>query len=158
LLIELKTRGLKAEIQMPIKVFYKEEIVGEYIADIIVEDQVIVEIKSVERLEKIHEAQLLNYLKATGTQVGLLVNFRHPKAEIKRMVLNLPEGPDGKQFRETIFFPQTNADFLPPRHCGDKRCIASGEKSKPVDKGGQLYAFKSARRPDRKSFRESRND
>ena len=52
---------------------------------------VILELKTVERLEKIHEAQLLNYLRATGLQVGLLVNFRHPKAEIKRMVLDLPE-------------------------------------------------------------------
>jgi GxxExxY protein len=92
LLIELRTRGFKAEGQMPIKVFYKEEIVGEYIADIFVEGKVVVEIKSVERLEKVHEAQLLNYLKATGVQVGLLVNFRHPKAEIKRLVLNLPDG------------------------------------------------------------------
>ena len=96
LLTELRIRGLKAENQVLIKVFYKEEIVGEYIADIFVEDRVVVEIKSVENLEKIHEAQLLNYLKASGTQVGLLANFRHPKAEIKRMVLNLSEGPDGK--------------------------------------------------------------
>ncbi len=53
-----------------------------------------VELKTVEELDKIHEAQLLNYLKATGIQAGLLVNFKHPKAEIKRMVLNLPEGHD----------------------------------------------------------------
>lgn len=92
LLMELETRGLKAENQVPIKVFYKKEIVGDYIADILVEKKVLVETKSAEHLEKSHEAQLLNYLKATGIQVGLLVNFRHPKAEIKRMVLNLAEG------------------------------------------------------------------
>jgi GxxExxY protein len=57
-----------------------------------VEDSVIVELKTAERIEKIHEAQLLNYLKATGIQLGLLVNFRHTKAEIKRLVLDLPEG------------------------------------------------------------------
>jgi len=68
--------------------------VGEYIADILVERKVIVEIKTVESLDKIHQARLLNYLKATGMQAGLLVNFKHPKAEIKRMVLNLPEGHD----------------------------------------------------------------
>jgi len=96
LLVELRKRGLKAESQVPVKVFYKENAVGDYIADILVEKMVIVEVKTVEKLDKIHEAQLLNYLKATGIQVGILVNFRHPKAEIKRMVLNLPEGHDGK--------------------------------------------------------------
>jgi GxxExxY protein len=94
LLVELKRRRLKAESQVPIRVLYKESVVGEYIADILVEDKVIVELKTVETLEKIHEAQLLNYLKATGIRVGILVNFKHPKAEIKRMVLNLPEGHD----------------------------------------------------------------
>jgi GxxExxY protein len=91
LLIELKTRGLKAESQVPVKVFYKEKTVGEYIVDILVEKKVIVELKTVEKFDKVHEAQLLNYLKASGIQIGLLVNFKHPKAEIKRMVLNLPE-------------------------------------------------------------------
>ena len=95
LLIELKRRGLKAENQVPIKVLYKEDVVGEYIADLLVEKQVIIELKTVENLDKIHEAQLLNYLNATGIKVGLLVNFKNPKAEIKRMVLNLPEGHDG---------------------------------------------------------------
>ena len=55
------------------------------------EDRVIIELRTVKKIEKIHEAQLLNYLKATGIQVGLLVNFRHSKAEIKRLVLDLPE-------------------------------------------------------------------
>jgi GxxExxY protein len=94
LLVELKKRELKAESQVTIKVFYKENVVGEYIADILVEDKVIVELKTVETIDKIHEAQLLNYLKATSIRVGILVNFKHPKAEIKRMVLNLPEGHD----------------------------------------------------------------
>jgi GxxExxY protein len=92
LMVELTSRGLKAESQVPIKVFYKDNVVGEYIADILVEKKVIVELKTVESLNRIHEAQLLNYLKATGIQLGLLVNFTHPKAEIKRMVLDLPEG------------------------------------------------------------------
>jgi len=94
LLVELKRRGLKAESQVPIRVLYKKSVVGEYIADILVEDKVIVELKTVETLEKIYEAQLLNYLKATGIRVGILVNFKHTKAEIRRMVLNLPEGHD----------------------------------------------------------------
>jgi GxxExxY protein len=96
LLIELRSRGLKAESQVPIKVLYKEDVVGEYIADILVEGSVIVELKTVESLEKIHEAQLLNYLRATGIHLGLLVNFKHPKAEVKRLVHNLPEGHDRK--------------------------------------------------------------
>ena len=94
LVFELEKRGLKAESQVPIKVFYKRKVVGEYVADILVEDRVIVELKTVEALDKIHEAQPLNYLKATGINVGILVNFKHPKAEIKRMVLDLPEGHD----------------------------------------------------------------
>jgi len=92
LLIELKRRGLTAESQVPIKVLYKENVVGEFIADILVEGKIILELKTVKTIDKIHEAQLLNYLKATGIRVGILVNFKHPKAEIKRMVLDLPEG------------------------------------------------------------------
>ena len=94
LLIELRARGFKAESQVPIKVYYKENVVGEYIADILVESTVIVELKTVEKLEKLHDAQLLNYLKGTGIQVGILVNMKYPMAEIKRMVLNLPEGQE----------------------------------------------------------------
>ena len=86
LMIELVKRGLRAENQVPIKVKYKGVEVGDYYADIVVENQVILELKSVESLQKIHEAQLLNYLKASDYKIGLLVNFTHPKAEIKRFV------------------------------------------------------------------------
>jgi len=91
LMVELMERGIKAENQAPIRVLYKDETVGEYFADILVQDKVIIELKAVENLSKLQEAQILNYLKATGIQVGLLVNFKHPKAEIKRMVLGLKE-------------------------------------------------------------------
>ena len=87
LILELENRGLKAESQVPITVLYKNAEVGEYFADIVVEDRVILELKAVESVEKVHEAQLLNYLKATGYKVGLLVNFTHPKAVIKRFVM-----------------------------------------------------------------------
>ncbi len=60
--------------------FYKENTVGEYVADIVAEDKVVVELKAVENLEKVHEAQLLNYLRGTRIQIGLLVNMKHPKA------------------------------------------------------------------------------
>ncbi len=87
MMIELKERGLRAERQVPIKVGYKGHEVGDYIADIVVEGQVILELKAVGSIEKVHEAQLLNYLKATGFKIGLLVNFTYPKAEIKRFIL-----------------------------------------------------------------------
>jgi GxxExxY protein len=87
LMIELHDRGIKAANQVPISVKYKNKEVGEYVADVVVEEQIILEIKSVETLQKIHEAQILNYLKATGYKMGLLVNFTHPKAVIRRFVL-----------------------------------------------------------------------
>ncbi len=83
MLIELKKLNLKATAQASIKVLYDKQLIGEYFADILVEDKVIVEIKSAKALAKEHEAQLLNYLKATEIEVGLLLNFG-PKAEVKR--------------------------------------------------------------------------
>ena len=97
LMIELNKRGLDSKNQVPINVSYKNSIVGEYIADIIVEDKVIIEIKTVEKLAPIHKAQLLNYLKATGLHIGILVNFKNKKAEIDRFAYNLPETYDEKQ-------------------------------------------------------------
>jgi GxxExxY protein len=64
LLVELRERGFNAESQIPVKVFYKNKVVGEYIIDILVEKKVIVELKTVEKFDNVHEAQLLNYLKA----------------------------------------------------------------------------------------------
>ena len=86
LMVELRLRGIKAESQVPVEVIYKGEEVGEYVADIVVEGQIILELKAIDSLQKIHEAQLLNYLKATEGKLGFLVNFKHPKAEIKRFV------------------------------------------------------------------------
>jgi GxxExxY protein len=87
LMIELQERGLKVENQVPISVQYKNREVGEYFADIVVENEVILELKAVESIQRIHEAQILNYLKATDFKLGFLVNFTHPKAEIRRFVL-----------------------------------------------------------------------
>ena len=83
LLIELKKIGLKSIPQSPIKVVYDKQIIGEYLADIIIEDKVIVETKAAKNLLEEHEAQLLNYLKATKLEVGLLFNFG-PQAEFRR--------------------------------------------------------------------------
>ena len=86
LLIEFNSQRLKAQAQVPIQVYYKGDIVGEYYADLVVEDKVIIELKAQEYLNKAHDAQLLNYLKATKIEVGLLVNFIYPKATVKRFV------------------------------------------------------------------------
>ena len=87
LLKELRLRTLKAEPQKEIRVFYKDEEVGSYYADIVVNDVIILELKSVEHLNNAHKAQLLNYLKCTGMKVGFLVNFGKEKAEYKRFAL-----------------------------------------------------------------------
>ncbi len=89
LLIELKKSGLGSESQKPIKVYYDNEIVGDFIADIIVDDAIILELKSVRQIIKAHEVQLVNYLAATGKPVGLILNFGERKVEIKRKVRNL---------------------------------------------------------------------
>ena len=85
LLVELNTRGLKAHSQCPVSVQYKGHTVGEYIADIIVGDNIICEVKAIQKLRPEHEAQLLNYLKATGIKVGLLLNFG-PKPQVMRRI------------------------------------------------------------------------
>ena len=87
LLKELQAQGLHAESQVPIKVRYKSAVVGEYVADVVVEDSVILELKAQQQLSKVSEAQLLNYLKATDTRVGMLVNFTYPRATIRRLVI-----------------------------------------------------------------------
>jgi GxxExxY protein len=84
LLIALLNRGLKAESQSPIKVFYQKQNVGEFFADIVVEDELIIEIKAVKALAPEHIAQVLNYLKATEKKRGLLVNFGRSKLEFRR--------------------------------------------------------------------------
>jgi GxxExxY protein len=87
LAIELKQNGLDIETQKPIKVFYKEKLVGNYITDIIVEGRILLELKATNEIHPKHKAQILNYLKATGIKVGLLINFTHPKAIIERYVV-----------------------------------------------------------------------
>ncbi|MDF7823320.1 GxxExxY protein [Pontiellaceae bacterium B12227] len=89
LLIELKKAGLQAESQVPVSVLYDGENVGEFIADIMVEGSVILDLKSVRQIVNAHEVQLVNYLTATGMEVGLILNFSESKVEIKRKVRNL---------------------------------------------------------------------
>ena len=96
LYLELKDRGLKCECQKDLNVYYKNKIVGTYRTDMIVEDAIILELKAVSALRPEHEWQLVNYLKGTNLQVGLLLNFGL-RAEMKRLCdengfsLNIPE-------------------------------------------------------------------
>ena len=84
---ELRRRGLAHQQQFPINVFYKGSVIGHYIADLFVDEKVIVELKTEREYNSAHEAQLLNYLKATGVRVGLLLNFGTHKCEHKRLVM-----------------------------------------------------------------------
>ena len=88
LLIELKNNGYKIDSEKKVNVYYKNEIVGEYIPDIIINDSVIVELKCVEYLTDIHENQLLNYLKATDCEVGLILNFGKDPQFIRKIFTN----------------------------------------------------------------------
>lgn len=83
---ELVSQGFAVQSQVPLAVTYKGETVGDYFADLIVNDRVVIELKAQEKLHKAGEAQLLNYLKATGKKIGLLVDFSYPKATVKRFV------------------------------------------------------------------------
>ena len=83
--IELEKAGFHVERQKPINVYYEKELVGEYFADLLVDNKVILELKAAETLCEEHEFQLINYLKATDIEVGLLLNFGK-KPEIKRKI------------------------------------------------------------------------
>ena len=89
LLIELADIGLNVEVQKPLKVFYKGRVVGNFVADIIVNDIVIIELKSVNKIIKAHEIQLVNYLVTTDKPVGLILNFAKNNVEVKRKVKDL---------------------------------------------------------------------
>jgi GxxExxY protein len=81
--LELNKQGLKTEQQVPIQVYYDGQVIGEYYADLFIEEKIIVELKAVQKLVAIHEVQLVNYLTATGIDIGLLINFG-TSVEVKR--------------------------------------------------------------------------
>ena len=89
LLRELRCRGITAQTQVPCPIAYKGDCVGEYFIDMLVEDCLLVELKCCDSFSSEHLAQCLNYLKASGKNIALLVNFQKPKAEWKRVVLGL---------------------------------------------------------------------
>jgi GxxExxY protein len=82
----LAEQGIAFERQAPLRVSYKGQVVGSFIADLIVERALLVELKALKQLASEHEAQVMNYLKASGLGVGLLLNFGAPKLEIRRIV------------------------------------------------------------------------
>ncbi len=86
LAIEIRKATLTVAQQHPIKVYYESAVVGEYYADLLVEECVVVELKCSKEFDNSHYAQCLNYLKATGLKICLLINFGKPKVEIKRIV------------------------------------------------------------------------
>lgn len=84
LALELRSKGLEVQVQAPLEVVYRGESVGSFFADMIVERRVIVELKAIDDLATIHEVQLVNYLKATGIDIGLLINFGPSSVTIRR--------------------------------------------------------------------------
>lgn len=88
LMVALRQKGMTVISQHPIKVMFRGICVGEFVADIFVEQKVIVELKAVKAIAPEHQAQVINYLNATGIEVGLLINFGNPKLEFKRFTRN----------------------------------------------------------------------
>ena len=88
LIRELALRGVRAKAQVSFPVSYKGQYMGEHVADLVVEEQLVVELKCVDHLANEHLAQCINYLKASGLHVALLVNFQRPKVEWKRVLLD----------------------------------------------------------------------
>ena len=84
LTLEIEKKGLKVEQEKPLKVYYDDQIVGDFFIDLFVEDKVIVELKSVRNLVKEHEVQIVNYLKGLKKDIGLLINFSPSGVEVKR--------------------------------------------------------------------------
>jgi GxxExxY protein len=82
--LELQAAGISCQQELPLKVHYRGVIIGDYVADLVVENRVIVELKATSGLDPLHDAQLMNYLRASGIKVGLLLNFGRPKLHYRR--------------------------------------------------------------------------
>jgi GxxExxY protein len=88
MVIELSKRGLKTEVEKQLTVYYEDRVVGEFFIDLFIEDEVIVELKSVRSIAKEHEVQLVNYLNGVKKEVGLLINFGSSGVQVKRKYRN----------------------------------------------------------------------
>ena len=87
LMILFRREGIRSEQQYPIKVYFEGEVVGNYVADILIEDKIIIELKCVEKINNIHKAQALNYLKATRMRLAIILNFAKDKLQYQKLVL-----------------------------------------------------------------------
>ena len=87
LMILFRREGIRSEQQYPIKVYFDGEVVGNYVADILIEDKIIIELKCVEKINNIHKAQALNYLKVTRMRLAIILNFAKDKLQYQRLVL-----------------------------------------------------------------------
>jgi GxxExxY protein len=105
LVMDLHKMGLEASPEKPITVYYDEQVVGEYFADIVVNDKVILEIKAVQTLNAAHEVQLVNYLKATDIDVGLLLNFGE-SLSVKRKIFET-----ARERGRSVCYDSLDADF-----------------------------------------------
>ncbi|MDP1879698.1 MAG: GxxExxY protein [Parachlamydiaceae bacterium] len=104
LLITMRQKGLQVEVEKPFEVIFRDNVIGRYRADLIVEKTVIVELKCCESLIREHQAQLFNYLKVSQLQIGLLINFRHGKLEWKRLQNNQEFILEMETFEESFLF------------------------------------------------------
>ena len=87
LMILFRKEGIRSEQQYPIKVYFDRKVVGNYVADILIENKIIIELKCVEKINNIHKAQALNYLKATRMRLAIILNFAKDKLQYERLVL-----------------------------------------------------------------------
>ena len=101
MLVALQQKGLSVQAQHPIRVVFRQKCVGEFIADLLVEQRVIVELKAVKAIAPEHQAQIINYLNATGIEVGLLINFGRPKLEYRRFSRSKEVTRDIQEARDT---------------------------------------------------------
>ena len=94
MIIELRERGLKVEEEKALKVYYRDQVVGDFFIDLFVEDEVVIELKSIQALAKEHEVQLVNYLNGVKREVGLLINFGPSGVQVKRKYRNPTQEKD----------------------------------------------------------------
>lgn len=100
LLFELEDAGISFEVGVPMEVFYKGRSAGNFVADIIVQGKLLLELKAVDCILKVHEVQVVNYLKATGLNLGLIINFGAPTLQVKRKHRERLGSPSGLRLQE----------------------------------------------------------
>ena len=88
MIIELKKKGLKVEEEKPLKVYYEDQVVGDFFIDLFVQDEIVVELKAIQSIAKEHEVQLVNYLNGVRKEVGLLINFGQSGVQVNRKYRN----------------------------------------------------------------------